>query len=293
MREAGLPIFYIAGEHDMLDEANGKEYLARFGKGTHGTGWYSFDQHGIHFVGLINVANLTAGGMGNFGDQQLRWLAKDLQGRSASTPVVVFAHMPLWSVCPEWGWGTQDGERALSYMRRFGSVTVLTGHTHQVIRKVEGNLSLHTAASTSFPEPPPGEGPAPVPMKVPPGKLYSVLGISTVSIIPGTRPLAITDLPLGGSPSAVATADASGAPTVQIVNFAYGPKQLTVPAGATVTWLNGDNFPHNIVATDKSFKSQTLAGGDRFSMTFAEPGEYAYFCTLHPYMTGKVIVTGK
>jgi plastocyanin len=198
--------------------------------------------------------------------------------------------MPLWLVYPKWGWGTLDGARALSYLRRFGSVTVLTGHTHQVIHKVEGNLSLHTAASTSFPEPPPGVGPAPIPMIVPAEQLNSVLGISTLSVIRSGRPIGITELPLAGPQSAAATADTPDTNTIRIANFAYGPAMLNVAAGTTVSWLNDDNFPHNVVATDKSFKSQTLGQGDRFSFDFAERGEYKYFRTLHPYMTGKVIV---
>ncbi len=146
-------VFYVPGEHDNATD-DGKEYLARYGKGTKGTGWHSFDHNGVHFVGLVNSAALE--GMGKLGADQLAWLKADLSGRSASTPVVVFAHLPLWSVYPEWGWGTSDSEEALSYVKRFGSVTVLNGHIHQTMQKVEGNVRFHTAMSTAFPQPAPG-----------------------------------------------------------------------------------------------------------------------------------------
>ncbi|MCX5568693.1 metallophosphoesterase family protein [Kaistia nematophila] len=196
--EAGMQVFYVPGEHDLLDEQQGKAYLDRYGKGSKGAGWYSFDQDGVHFVGLVNVAGLTAGGLGKLGAQQLAWLKADLAGQSASTPIVVFAHIPLWSVYPEWGWGTDDGAEALSNLKRFGSVTVLNGHIHQVMQKVEGNVTFHTARSTAFPQPAPGTAPAPGPMKVPAGDLRKYLGIATVDFVRGAQPLAIIDRPLAG-----------------------------------------------------------------------------------------------
>jgi len=135
LSELSLPVFYVPGEHDVLED-DGKSYLERFGKGTLGSGWQSFDQNGVHFIGLVNVVNLKAGGLGTLGDEQLEWLERDVKRLSSSTPIVVFAHIPLWSVYPEWGWGTDDSERALSYLRRFGSVSVLNGHIHQVMQKV-------------------------------------------------------------------------------------------------------------------------------------------------------------
>ena len=143
-------IYFVPGEHDMLSD-NGDEYLHRYGKGTKGNGWYSFDHKGVHFVGLVNVANLKAGGMGSLGHEQLEWFEDDLKGRSASTPIVLFAHIPLWTVYPDWGWGTDDSEQALSYVKRFGSVTVLNGHIHQIMQKVEGKVSFHTRDVDRFP----------------------------------------------------------------------------------------------------------------------------------------------
>jgi len=198
IREIGLPVFYVPGEHDLLDPDQGKSYLSRYGKGTLGAGWYSFDRNGVHFIGLVNVVNLKAGGLGNLGEEQLEWLERDVAGLSASTPLVVFAHIPLWIVYPEWGWGTADGARALSYLKRFGSVTVLNGHIHQIMQKVEGNISFHTARSTAFPQPQPGTASSPGPMRVPAGKLHSYLGIRTVNLIRGDKPLAIIDRPLAG-----------------------------------------------------------------------------------------------
>jgi 3',5'-cyclic AMP phosphodiesterase CpdA len=195
----GLDVHYVPGEHDNLDDVPLKSYLERYGKNTKGTGWYSFNQNGVHFIGLNNVMNLQAGGMGMLGPEQLAWLADDVKGLSASTPIVVFAHIPLWTISKEWGWGTEDSEQALSMLKRFGSVTVLNGHIHQLMQKVEGNVNFHTARSTAFPQPAPGTAPAPLPMVVPADKLRSVLGVRTVVYTQGKELLAVTDQPLAGS----------------------------------------------------------------------------------------------
>jgi 3',5'-cyclic-AMP phosphodiesterase len=183
-------ILYVPGEHDTSID-DGKQYLERYGKGTKGRGWYSQDYNGVHFVGIVNVAALE--GLGKIGPDQLAWLDSDLKARSSSTPIVVFAHIPLWSVYPDWGWGTQDSEQALTYLRRFGSVTVLNGHIHQVMQKVEGNVTFHTAASTAFPQPQPGKAGSPGPLKVPPDQLRSVLGITDVNYVRGQQALAVVD----------------------------------------------------------------------------------------------------
>ena len=187
-------IFYVPGEHDVTD--NGKLYLERYGKNTLGDGWYSFDKNGVHFIGLVNVTNHVDGGLGYIGAEQLKWLENDLKGLSSSTPIVVFAHIPLWAIYQQWGWGTQDSEIALGYLKRFGSVSVLNGHIHQTIQKVEGNITFHTACSTAFPQPAPGSAPAPGPMKVPAEKLRSVLGLTRVNYMEHNSTLAITDIPL-------------------------------------------------------------------------------------------------
>src|SRR5215469_13016753 len=185
-------IFYVPGEHDVLDD-NGAAYRARFAKDTLGDGWYSFDTDGAHFIGLVNVMNLKAGGLGNLGPDQLAWLEKDVHHLKSSTPIVLFAHMPLWLIYPEWGWGTSDSEQALGLLKRFGSITVLNGHIHQTMRKVEGNVTFHTAMSTAFPQGAPGMAAAPGPMKVPAEKLRSVLGVTDVNFIRGSHTLGITD----------------------------------------------------------------------------------------------------
>jgi 3',5'-cyclic AMP phosphodiesterase CpdA len=195
--QARLDVHYVPGEHDILDE-DAKLYRERYGRGTRGAGWYSFDVNGVHFIGLVNVASLKAGGQGSLGEEQLVWLADDLTGRSASAPIVVFAHIPLWTVYPTWGWGTEDSARALEALKRFGSVTVLNGHIHQVMQKVEGNVTFHTANSTAFPQPAPGTAPSPGPMKVADDKLRSLLGIAEVTFKPGQQRLAIIDRPLNG-----------------------------------------------------------------------------------------------
>jgi Icc protein len=182
--------FYVPGEHDIATD-DGQMYLERFGKGTSGRGWYSFTHKGVHFVGLNNCQQVDA--MGKLGDDQLSWLKADLASHSASTPIVIFAHIPLWMVYPEWGWGTPDAAEALTYLKRFGSVTVLNGHIHQVVQKVEGNVAFHTATSTAFPQPAPGSAPHAGPMVVPAGKLKSVLGIAEVQYVAKHSHLAIVD----------------------------------------------------------------------------------------------------
>ena len=190
-------IHYVPGEHDVLND-DGKQYRERYGKGSKGDGWYSFDQKGVHFIGLVNVMNLKAGGLGNLGKEQLEFVEDDVKHLKSSTPIVVFAHIPLWSVYPEWGWGTDDGAQALGYLKRFGSVSVLNGHIHQIMQKVEGNVTFHTAMSTAFPQPQPGTAPSPGPMKVPADKLRGLLGVTDVNFVPGKQTLAVVDSTLQG-----------------------------------------------------------------------------------------------
>jgi 3',5'-cyclic AMP phosphodiesterase CpdA len=191
-------IYCVPGEHDIFtDEA--RSYLERYGgREVRGTGWRSFDHRGVHFIGLVNVMNLQAGRLGVLGREQLDWLRQDVAGLTDSTPIVVFAHVPLWTVYPQWGWGTEDGAQALALLRRFGSVTVLNGHVHQILQRVEGNVTFHTARSTAFPQPAPGSAPSPGPVRdVPAGRLRSLLGVTSVTYAEGTRPLAVTDTALG------------------------------------------------------------------------------------------------
>jgi 3',5'-cyclic AMP phosphodiesterase CpdA len=189
----GADLHWVPGEHDIVDADQGKLYMERFGKNTWGQGWYSYDQNGVHFIGLVNVVNLKAGGLGNLGAEQLAWLEKDLAGRSAETPIVVFAHIPLWTIYPDWGWGTEDSAQALALLKRFGSVTVLNGHIHQIVQKVEGNMTFHTARSTAFPQPEPGKAKAPGPVIVPTEQLRGLLGLTSVTYTVGQKQLALTD----------------------------------------------------------------------------------------------------
>ena len=298
-------VFYVPGEHDVATD-NGASYLQRYGKGTKGGGWYSFHHSGVHFIGLVNVLNLKAGGLGSLGADQIAWLRKDVAEVSSSTPIVLFAHVPLWTVYPEWGWGTDDSEQALGLLRRFGSVTVLNGHIHQIMQKVEGNISFHTAMSTAFPQPAPGTAPAPGPMKVEPERLKSVLGITDVTFVPGRGALAVVDATLSGQPPAfdAVSRDAAmrgqsarknvslAANEIGIDNFKFAPATLTVAAGTKVVWTNNDDVPHLIVNVQNKFRqSPVLDTGQRFATTLTKRGTYDYFCSLHPMMQGKVIVT--
>ena len=194
IRESGLTVFHVPGEHDVLDEGNGKAFLDRYGKGSKGGGWHSFDHAGVHFIALVNVLNLKAGGMGDLGPEQLAWLKDDLSARGSSTPIVVFTHIPLWAVYPDWGWGTDDAGQALTMLRRFGSVTVLNGHIHQVQQKVEGHVAFYTARSTAFPQAFPGApGQTPGPFAVPADKLGTYLGVREISFVARNHPLPVVD----------------------------------------------------------------------------------------------------
>ena len=185
-------VFCVPGEHDVLDD-NGQLFLERYGKNAKGAGWYSFDHKGVHFIALVNVLNLKAGGFGSLGLEQLKWIADDVQHLKSSTPIVVFAHVPLWTIYPEWGWGTEDSAQALACLKKFGSITVLNGHIHQTMQKVEGKVTFHTATSTAFPQPQPGKADSPGPMKVPAEQLRSVLGITDVNYTRSQHSLAIAD----------------------------------------------------------------------------------------------------
>jgi 3',5'-cyclic-AMP phosphodiesterase len=195
LKATGKEVFFVPGEHDVLND-DGKQFLERYGKVAKGAGWHSFDQKGVHFIALVNVMNLKAGGLGTLGHEQLEWLEADVKHLKSSTPIVVFAHIPLWSVFPQWGWGTEDSAQALAYLKKFGSVTVLNGHIHQTMQKVEGNVIFHTAASTAFPQPQPGKADSPGPLKVPAEQLRSVLGITDVNYVRGQHALAVVDFPL-------------------------------------------------------------------------------------------------
>jgi 3',5'-cyclic AMP phosphodiesterase CpdA len=194
LKETGLTVFHVPGEHDVLDEDNGKAFFERYGKGATGGGWYSFDHAGVHFVALVNVLNFKAGGEGALGPAQFAWLKADLAARGPSTPIVIFTHIPLWSLYPQWGWNTDEAPQVMTLLKRFGSVTVLNGHIHQVQQKVEGNVSFYTARSTAFPQPAPGTpGGTPGPIPAPAGKLATVLGVRDVRFVAVNHPLPVTD----------------------------------------------------------------------------------------------------
>jgi plastocyanin len=304
-------VHYVPGEHDVLD-GTGKLYLERYGRKARGQGWYSFDYCGVHFVGLVNVLDLKPGGLGNLGAEQLEWLNSDLKSYSTSTPVVVFAHVPLWTVYPAWGWGTDDSEQALGYLRRFGSVSVLNGHIHQVMQKVEGNVTFHTAMSTAFPQPVPGTAPSPGPMPVQAERLRDLLGLASVSFTRGHKHLAVVDSTMSGVPLAAAQAEwpyvANGAAAsgesapqgeataaapgaIAIANFTFAPATLHVRAGDTITFTNRDDTAHRIASADGSFKPSTaLDTNETFQLKLTRPGTYRYFCSIHPQMQGTIEV---
>ena len=261
-------VFVVPGEHDVMGD-DGAGYKARFK-----TTWYSFDTHGIHGVALVNVLDLKPGGMGSISREQLDWLKKDLAKVKSDTPVVVFAHMPLWTIYEKWGWGTDESAEVMGMLKRFGSVTVLNGHIHQSIRKVEGNVTFHTALSTAYPQPAPGRAPEPGPLKVDAAKLRSVIGATTIELLQGDKALAVIDQPL----------------EVAIKGYKFDPEVLHVKVGTKVTWTNQDDALHSVQEAHKLFASRPLDTNDHFSYTFAKAGTYSYLCGFHPQMVGKVIV---
>ena len=279
--------FFVPGEHDMLTDG-GKQYRERYAREGQSAGWYSFDHKGVHFVGLVNVLDLKPGGLGTLGQEQLQWLKKDLMGLSASTPIVVFAHIPLWTVYPEWGWGTDDSAQALALLKRFGSVTVLNGHIHQTMQKIEGNVRFHTARSTAFPQPAPGSAASPGPMKVPADQLREVLGVTHVSYVAGQSALAIVDSSLATTSAELA--ETAGEIAVNIDNFSFKPRSLTVRAGSSVTWTNNDDLPHNVESTTGKFSSQVLDTGQTYTFSFKDSGSYRYYCKIHPMMQAVISV---
>jgi len=183
-------VFTVPGEHDSTDDA-GQKYRQAFGAGTRGDGWYSFDIAGVHIIGLVNTLNMQK--LGHLGADQLEFVEKDVAGLSSDTPIIVFSHIPLFAMYPDWGWGTDDATQALSYLKRFSSVTCLNGHVHQLFSKTEGNVTFYSATTTAYPLPAPGQGPAPKPVTLPAGKLRDALGIREVSYTKGQQSLALKD----------------------------------------------------------------------------------------------------
>ena len=183
----------VPGEHDSVDDA-GQKYRSVFGAGTRGDGWYSFDIAGVHVIALVNTLNLKK--LGHLGTDQLDFVKKDVAGLSSDTPIVVFSHIPLFAMYPDWGWGTDDATQALSYLSRFASVTCLNGHVHQIFSKTEGNVTFYSGTTTAYPLPHPGDGPAPKPVTLPAGKLHDALGIREVSYTKGQTALALKEATL-------------------------------------------------------------------------------------------------
>ena len=278
----------VPGEHDTTD-ATVTEYFNRFGKASNNKGYYSFDHAGVHFIALINVLQFKPGGLGTLGTEQLAWVTQDLKGRSSSTPIVVFAHMPLWTIYEPWGWGTGDADQLMSQLKRFGSVTVLNGHIHQIVQKTEGNITFHTARSTAYPQPVAGVGNGPGPLKVDADQLPGMLGVTTVTAPSAkAKMFALADSTLAGSGTAVASAAGS---QVVIKDFMFSPTSLPVKAGATVTWLNKDEEPHTVISDTGLFHSAAMDTNDSFSFKFDQAGTYHFTCSIHPRMVGTIVVS--
>ncbi len=188
--QARLDVHYVPGEHDIIDPEN-KLYKERYGRGTKGSGYYSFDANGVHFIALVNTLSLEK--LGHLGGDQIDFVRKDVAGLGSDTPIVVFSHIPLFAMYPKWGWGTDDALQVLALLKRFASVTCLNGHVHQLFSKTEGNVTFRSATTTAYPLPAPGHGPAPTPQVLPAGHLKAALGIRTITYTEGNHSLAVTD----------------------------------------------------------------------------------------------------
>jgi hypothetical protein len=183
-------VFTVPGEHDSVGDT-GRAYRQIFGHNTVGEGWYSFDTHGVHFIALVNTLSLEK--LGHLGADQIDFVRKDVAGLSSDTPIVVFSHIPLFAMYPQWGWSTDDALQILSLLRRFASVTALNGHVHQLFSRVEGNVTFHSATTTAYPLPKPGMAAAPTPQVLPARQLQAALGIRTVDYRPGGAGLAVAE----------------------------------------------------------------------------------------------------
>jgi plastocyanin len=270
----------VPGEHDVTD-GTGAEYFKRYGKASGDKGYYSFDHQGVHFIALVNVMHFKNNGLGDLGADQIAWLERDLKGRPSSTPIVVFAHMPLWTIHEPWGWGTSDAAQATSLLQRFGSVTVINGHIHQIVSKVEGNITFHTARSTAYPQPEAGQGKGPGPLVVPAEQLPAMLGVTTIQVQMHPAKADLRD---------TALAQAQAGPSVEIRDFSFEPTALTIKSGQTVTWKNRDDEPHVVVDEAGSFRSPALDTDDTWQHKFDKPGVYKIFCGIHPSMREEVRV---
>ena len=310
-------VFYVPGEHDVLEDG-GKLYRARFAPKSLGAGWQSFDKDGCHFIGLVNVVNLPAGGLGQLGEEQLAWLEEDVKGLGSSTPIVVFAHIPLWAVYPPWGWATSDSPRALAAFETVrlghraqrphppgapeggGQRDLPHGHVHRLPAARAGRGAQPRAdegAGRTTPQPARARQRAPraghpraghrgfqpelkpaMPKPILFTHVLAALGV--LCLVPPGR-----GEPPGKAPDAPAN-------RVEIKDFHFQSMTLTVPAGTRVVFVNRDDEPHTVASVDGKFaKSKALDTDQEFAVTLAAPGDYGFFCTVHPTMTGKITVT--
>ncbi len=173
------PLIVLPGEHDFIGSDH-QRFFEMFPADDKKSMWRSWDHNGVHYVVLINVFNFEK--LGLIGNDQLTWLEQDLRAQKSSTPVVLFTHVPLYALYPQWGWTTEDGAKALAMLRRFDHATVLNGHIHQVVRHQEGTITFASANATAYPQPAPGTAPKPGPLTLPHDALLHAIGYREVEL---------------------------------------------------------------------------------------------------------------
>ncbi len=235
-------IFYVPGEHDVLND-QGAGFRQRFSAKTPDKTWYSMDYQGVHFIGLSNAGELDNFGM--LGSEQLAWLQKDLAGVKKDNPLVVFAHVPLFTVYKPWTWETKDAAQAIALLKPFSAVTVLNGHIHQVVTQAEGNINFYTANSTAFPQHRPGVD-KPNAYKLPANELLQNLGYRTVSISPGNPTATIADPTLADRPAASITIIAASAAATPIAVATTSSNPGFVDVGAETDFVDTQTAPKTI-----------------------------------------------
>jgi plastocyanin/predicted phosphodiesterase len=271
---------FMPGEHDASLDA-GAAYREQFGE-TH----YAFDHKGIHFVALDNVSDPKAA----LGDAQLAWLEKDLERIPRDTPIVVFAHRPLFDLYPAWDWSTSDGAKAVAILSEYPNVTVFYGHIHQEHHQMTGRIAHHSARSLIFPLPAPGSAPKRAPLPWDPASPTHGIGFRSVGP-DGDAGYRLTELSVGQASDAVVRVTAK--------KFEFTPSTIHLRRGVpTVIELEALDHTHGFNAPALGLRSDLTPGQPvRLRVVPDKAGTFPFHCDVfcgdgHEEMTGTIVVEG-